>query len=297
MSVIHEDPGELNIYLVRHGLTEGNVDRSKYLEIPDHAIMLTERGYEQAAAAGAFLADLFRTQCNEDPEKFGQARIWHSPYYRTRLTAGEIIYEIGQKFVEDRHRISYREAMFLFEQKAGLHDGLDDDGYAVHHPKEAKHSKKMKKFLGDAYGEPLLGESRMDVALRAKPFFGTIIKDYRHRRAEGNHSGPIRNVVIVCHGVTLRSIVMAWMHYPPEWLDAERNPKQCWIRHLHGSGKIGYKDEGYIFGENAPLRDPMATQRIVESERPIIMLKPQRPNIIVPPGIQTIDPFTQRYRP
>ncbi len=33
--------------------------------------------------------------------------------------------------------------------------------------------------------------------------------------------------------VTVRAFTMGWMRYSPEWLDTERNPGNCWIRHIH----------------------------------------------------------------
>ena len=47
-----------------------------------------------------------------------------------------------------------------------------------------------------------LGESRFDVAIRVHEAFGTF-----HRDAERN---GVRNIIIICHGVTLRAFVMMW---------------------------------------------------------------------------------------
>ena len=42
----------------------------------------------------------------------------------------------------------------------------------------------------------------------------------------------ICHVIVVSHGVTVRAFTMGWMRYSPEWLDTERNPGNCWIRHI-----------------------------------------------------------------
>ena len=173
---------------------------------------------------------------------------------------------------------------FLFEQKAGLFDAQDKKDFALNHPKEAADYEKHSRFNGRSYAISPLGESRIETSFRTGPLFGKILRDVERQ--------DIRQVIIVCHGVTAPAIAMNWMGYTPEWLDAEKTPGNCWIRHIHGNTRDGYHDEGYIYGENAPLRDPIATQRHLDGVESIYMLKPGRPKNIVPPGIQTIDPFS-----
>ena len=80
----------LNIYLIRHGETEANVDTSVYVDKADHAIRLTSAGITQAEEAGAFLAERLLAEQKQNPEDFGKIRLWHSPYYRARETAFHI---------------------------------------------------------------------------------------------------------------------------------------------------------------------------------------------------------------
>ena len=150
-------------------------------------------------------------------------------------------------------------------------------------PNEAEDYAKHLKYNGRAYAHTPMGESRIDIVVRVKHFFGTILDDLRRH--------DIRHAVVVNHGVTVRAMAMGWMRYPPEWLDAEMNPGNCWIRHIHGSNRTGYVDDGYIFGDDAPLRDVMATQKQLENAEAIYMLKPWRPNAIVPRGVRVVDPF------
>ena len=280
---------ELNLYLVRHGETEGNVKRSRYREIADHAIRLTSRGHDQAYAAGHFLAAHLAEERAADPKSFGHIRVWYSPYYRTRQTAAEILYAMGQVLSKDSGLISYREEPFITEQKAGLFDGLTDQEFAQAYPEETENYERHKQFMGRIYGTAPLGESRMDVVIRVKHHFRTVLEDYKDR--------GIRHVVVVSHGVTSRAYEMGWMRYAPEWLDAEKNPGNCWVRHIHGSTKTGYVDEGYVYGEGAPLRDLAATQHEMTQATDVFMLSPQRPNAIVPKGITVFDPFMKRCKP
>lgn len=302
-------PGELNLYLVRHMQTEGNVNREVYKKISDHAILPTNRGWGQANRMGAFLAAELFKRYKDSPRRFSHVRVHYSPYYRTRLTAVPLIYHLDKAFNSDPALFSYREADLLYEQKAGLFDGKSPKEYAKNHPDEAAHYQKCVDHCGRAYGKAPMGDSQMDVVLRIKPFFGTVIDQYRHRKKGLLSTGAIKNVVIICHGVTEKAFVKGWMQYPVEWLDAEKTPSNCSVRHIHGSQFTGYKDKGYIYGDSIPLYSPSATQRNLneprtqrdskgtksltgksDRKRDIIILKPQRDGGIIPAGARVIDP-------
>lgn len=60
---------------------------------------------------------------------------------------------------------------------------------------------------------------------------------------------------------------------------------------IRGSGTTEYRDEGYIHGHEAPLNDRMATQKHLDRAEEIYLLRPQRRNGIVPPGVTPVDPF------
>jgi broad specificity phosphatase PhoE len=282
-----EEAGELNLYLVRHGQTEGNVQRSLYRDKADHAIRLTAEGVRQANEAGAYLARILRQQSSGEERRIAPTRVWYSPYYRARETAGHILrqlFAVGAAPGE----LSHREEPFLIEQKAGIFDGLDEAEFSELHPDASRDYDKHVRYNGRVYAISPMGESRLDVVIRCKHFFGTLIDDFR--------THGVRNVVVVSHGVTLRAFVMAWMRYSPEWFDAERNPGNCWIRHLHGARRTGYVDEGYIFGENAPLRDPAATQRELPGAGEIFMLQPDRRGAVLPKGVSPFNPFDEQQK-
>ena len=79
-----------------------------------------------------------------------------------------------------------------------------------------------------------MGESVFDVAIRVHQFFGTIYRDYERH--------GIDILFIFTHGTTLRTFVLQWLHYTPEWFQSEHNPKNCWIRFLDDK-----EDRGYIY--------------------------------------------------
>lgn len=81
-----------------------------------------------------------------------------------------------------------------------------------------------------------MGESPFDVAVRIKVFLGTLKRDCE------NHK--IDTVFIFTYGVTLRTFVMQYLHFPVSWYENESNPKNCWIRCIDNK-----KDLGYIYKE------------------------------------------------
>jgi 2,3-bisphosphoglycerate-dependent phosphoglycerate mutase len=214
----------MRLYLVRHGETTANLDKTVYLETADHAVPLSTLGHEQAKAAGLKLATTMAKPINS----FGKVRVWASPYTRTRQTATNIMNELSKQNVS----FDYREHINLCEQQYGLFDGIPDDQLHLHYPKEHAHYDKCERHEGKFWARMPLGESRFDVAVRVHQAFGTW-----HRDAEKH---GIKDLIVVTHGVTLRAIVMQWMHLTPEWFESEKNPSNCAIRLLYDNNDFGY---------------------------------------------------------
>jgi phosphohistidine phosphatase SixA len=72
----------IRIFLVRHGQSEANLDKTVNLCLPDHQIALSPQGREQAEAAGRFLAQTLARD--------SRVRILCSPYMRARQTSERI---------------------------------------------------------------------------------------------------------------------------------------------------------------------------------------------------------------
>lgn len=221
----------MNIYLVRHGQSEANVDKRIHHIKPDHAIDLTGKGLLQAREAGRVIAkDLV-----EGSQWYarGRMRIWVSPYARTRQTASEILHELGAvvKPEPDVH-----EHINLCEQQFGLFDGIEDEDLAAKFPVEHAHYALAEKFEGKFWARMPMGESRFDVAVRVHQSFGTFLRD------EEKHG--IKNIVVVCHGVTMRAFIMQWLHKPYEWFEAEPNPGNCSVYRIQdGRGSWLFQPE------------------------------------------------------
>ena len=211
---------------MRHGESEGNVDPTVHAAMADHAIPLSARGREQACEAGRQLSAYFAATDagNETPH----VRLWVSPYRRTRETA-DCVEQTAGPWITDR-----LEHVMLCEQQFGLFDGVPDAELPVRFPAEHAHYDKQCTFEGKFWARMRMGESRFDVAQRVHQAFGTFQRD-------AARSG-IENLVVICHGVTLRAFVMMWCHLSPEWFEQEANPNNCAIRLIDEQ-----EDKGYVF--------------------------------------------------
>ena len=238
----------MNIYLVRHGLSEANLDKSLHGKIADHAIKLAPEGIIQAQKAGEFLNKHFKSQFPRDIAGIGMIcnkhiRMWISPYQRTRQTAAELYKNTEYDRNDSKHNYitSQREHINLVEQQFGLFDGLSDDKMyneiQQKYPDEYGHYKKCEDFEGKFWARMPLGESRFDVTLRVKQSFGTFWRD--------SEKYGINNIVVVAHGLSIRAFIMSWMHYSVEWFEAEKNPNNCSIRLLQDNVDKGYIFEGF----------------------------------------------------
>lgn len=208
---------KINLLLVRHAISEANLDKSVNARLPDSRIPLAEEGHMQARAAGEAIADFL---IDEPPHSgFGSTRILCSPYERTRQTSAQIEAALSDRAISfDR-----REELALREISFGLFDGISDEELPERFPAEHAHYQKHVDFEGEFYAPMPLGESRAQVADRVKGVFGTIIRD-NSPKEDGSR---IKNFIIVSHGVTIRAFMMQWLHHTPEWYQDQTNPNNA----------------------------------------------------------------------
>ncbi|GIG38275.1 histidine phosphatase family protein [Cellulomonas phragmiteti] len=167
-----------SLVLVRHGESVGNVaatraEREGALVVDvatrDADTPLSERGREQAAALGAWLAAL---PPDERPEV-----VWCSPYVRTLETARIALDAAGTD-------LPLRQDERLRDRELGILDRLTWRGVLDRYPEEAE----RRRHLGKMYHRPPGGESWADVALRLRAALGDL-----QRRDAG------RRVLVVVH--------------------------------------------------------------------------------------------------
>jgi broad specificity phosphatase PhoE len=92
------------IILIRHGESEGNINKDIYDTKPDYALELTQNGVLQAEQAGKVIASLV----GEEGIAF-----YVSPMWRTRMTFENIVLSLNKE------NISYKEDPRLREQEWG----------------------------------------------------------------------------------------------------------------------------------------------------------------------------------
>jgi 2,3-bisphosphoglycerate-dependent phosphoglycerate mutase len=214
----------IRIFLVRHGQSEANLDKSVNTRLPDHRVALSTEGHAQAGKVGDYLA----RQLKGAP----RVRILVSPYVRARQTSAAIERGLTAVVIP----FDKREATELRELEYGLFDGIADEDLPKIFPLEYEHYDKHKRFEGEFFAPMPLGESRCNVADRIKGVFGTILRD-----ASADRTDPILDFIIVSHGVTIRAFRMQWMHYSWEWCEKEKNPRNCSVQLIEGQAG-GYKD-------------------------------------------------------
>jgi broad specificity phosphatase PhoE len=185
------------IILIRHGESEGNVDKGHYLTIPDYALDLTVKGVEQARQAGKELKDVIGDE---------GLYVYLSPYFRTRQTyqyLKESVHANIAKSVEDPR---------IREQDWGHLRHPDDNEEII---------QQRDKFSTFYYRIPD-GESGADVFDRVSTFLETLYRDF-------NKPDYPQNTLIVTHGMTLRLFLMRWFHWTVEEFENLRNPRNCQV--------------------------------------------------------------------
>jgi len=185
------------IILIRHGESEGNIDKDKYRTIPDYALNLTVKGSEQAQMAGREIRGIIGTE---------SVYAYLSPYFRTRQTFQNLSTGFEQniaKIIEDPR---IREL---------------DWGH-LRHPDENEEISKQRDDFSTFYYRIPDGESGADVFDRVSTFLETLYRDF-------NKSDYPQNTLIVTHGLTLRLFLMRWYHWTVEEFENLSNPKNCQI--------------------------------------------------------------------
>ena len=69
----------MNIFLIRHALSEANLDKTIHTTVSDHAIALSHIGIKKAQDTGKFLKQYLSSHLDRGE----QVRMWVSPYVRT----------------------------------------------------------------------------------------------------------------------------------------------------------------------------------------------------------------------
>ena len=184
------------IVLVRHGQSEGNVDKTIMDHKPDYALDLTPKGHKQAEERGQFLANLFGKE----------SVFWYiSPYFRTRQTFLGL-----RKAFKAPYKV-YEDPRLREQDWGNWRKGVDYNAV-----------EESRNNYGHFYYRLPNGESCADVYDRVGGFLNTLYRDFQK---------PVfaDNVVIVTHGMTMRVIIARWLHLTVEEFEELANPENCGI--------------------------------------------------------------------
>jgi len=174
----------LRLVFIRHGESEGNVNRAITKVVPDHLLHLTANGREQASDAGRRLKSIIGDELT---------RYVVSPYIRTR----ETMHGIAHSFEKGVEGMVIREDVQIREQE---HGNLDSEHMGELH--------KDAFTFGMFYFRFPDGESPADCYDRASLFLESQYRNWEYNRAP--------NEVIVCHGMMILVIIMRLMRIPIE---------------------------------------------------------------------------------
>ncbi|WP_423800563.1 histidine phosphatase family protein [Neobacillus sp. SAB-20_R2A] len=173
----------MNIYVIRHGESEHNVDRNVMAHTHDSQHSLTELGHKQAQVT----ADFMKTNVN------GKTVLYSSPYLRTKQTAQAIHSLLPGE-------VPFFENPLLREWELGnLYDFNN----------RTPEAKKEYKAAGQFYFRFQNGESLADVYLRATMFMNTVVDRLKRQQRYDN-------LVIVTHAAFMHMLLAFLMESPVE---------------------------------------------------------------------------------
>ena len=220
------------LFLVRHGESEGNVNKDVHRQTPDHFISVTERGWrEQILPCGPFLRAHIAKEGGLENRRFA---LWHSSFLRACQTAKGIHMAIQDLNPEVHMRDSLGEISY------GHADGLGDEVAAQEYPDYGSQRQRDSSHNTMHFLRFPNGESRADVGVRVRLFIESLQRKVKE-------SG-ITDHIVVTHGVTLRVIVKEWLNLHFSETDQEKNPGNCDVRLIaRRTEGVGFEDCGYIY--------------------------------------------------
>jgi len=197
------------IILIRHGESEGNVDREQYGKTPDFSLNLTKKGIDQARKAGSEIKNIIGRE---------SVGVYVSPFFRTRQTFKYLRENI------EKNISNASEDPRIREQEWGHLRPLEENEDII----------VERNQYSTFYFRIPDGESGADVFDRVSTFLETLHRDFRKPDFPDN-------ALIVTHGMTLRLFLMRWYHWTVEEFENIRNPKNCQIVVMEKQGDDKYE--------------------------------------------------------
>lgn len=229
------------VYLIRHGESVANAFKNlarhpEFKDTADDDVPLTQWGFEQAVETGKALREELMA-ANQAGRKI---KIICSPFLRTIQTLKGLQTGLGEGLEAEVYSCDY-----LREQSFGLFNCIEDLSYIKRQWPEEYAKFTQERQRDKFHATPPQGESRADVVKRA----GLLVEAY-HETFED----PDADIILVGHGMSNRAVELQLTvgaqlaelgqdeanRKKGQWLQKQRNPKNCAVRKLEGNLKDGY---------------------------------------------------------
>jgi broad specificity phosphatase PhoE len=187
----------MEITLIRHDLSQQNTGELSSVDVGDCNIPLSSRAHKAHNIGRLLGAKYIR-----------EALLYRSPYLRTRQTMDRIIEGAGLNVADLR----------IFEDprlREVEHGYIGIDG-----------QENMRKVHGWFLYRYNGGESPADCFDRTCTFFDSMHRQ-AHRMKQRAKNGKRPNIIIVSHGLTIRCMVMRYLHLTIEQFESIHNPDNC----------------------------------------------------------------------
>eukprot|EP01062_Namystynia_karyoxenos_P078635 TRINITY_DN8134_c0_g1_i2.p1 TRINITY_DN8134_c0_g1~~TRINITY_DN8134_c0_g1_i2.p1 ORF type:complete len:473 (+),score=171.45 TRINITY_DN8134_c0_g1_i2:71-1489(+) len=224
------------IVLLRHGESEGNVDKGIYATRGDSQLELSSTGVQQAMQAGKELAELVKDE---------KVLVCLSPFERTQQTLLAMYHggfpeqQVGAVHVDAR----IREQEFGNFQNPGLHAAV----------------RAEENIVGRFYYRRPLAESSADVFDRVASFWNSLVSDGNDALLLGRRA-DYSTTLLVTHGLTIRLLLMAIFHWSVDTFESVWNLGNCEYLTLHKNvQKMRFE---FAPQESKPQRIPWATREV-----------------------------------
>lgn len=192
----------IDLYFIRHGLSEGNINKLIYSEKRDCEVELAEEGREQSKNIVNSLKDL--NVSNKDC--YG---IWYSPYVRTVQTK-DIFKE---SIVAVNHRLIFEKSNPLLREREW--GDLQ----------ELSNKKALSDYFFNFYHRPKDGESFADVYQRVALFHRYLLDSVKNDKDVKNH-------YVISHGEFLKVYMMFLLNWSVDEFDKYKTPRNAQVYHM-----------------------------------------------------------------
>jgi len=243
------------IILIRHGESLGNIDDTAYASIPDWKIPMTRRGERQALFAAKQLSDLLN----------GEALYAYCSPYKRAIDTWQIIEHhlenenSNSKKASDSSGCNHKSGVEIIGMREEPRVAEQQFGN-FQNPHKVRTAKAERRTFGRFFFRFPNGESGLDVYNRCSSFLATLSRDIKQidqrysyaqqndvRRNEsdvgdngnsnissGNNNNNNRedamenmNILVVCHGLTLRLLLMRYFQLTVEEFENSYNSQNA----------------------------------------------------------------------